>query len=153
MPPRRFGLIRCAAALAGCALLALACLAEAAVFYEWYFGWHGWGELLLPALVTLVPSLVFALGSGWLLGQALPKLIYVWMAFPFLCMALPLPEPLGILNGSFFTDRPLSLGSLDPAFSMPVSVAAVQCLIFFAGAALLAFGPGKKLPCPPPVSF
>ena len=153
MPPRRFGLIRCAAALAGCALLALACLAEAAVFYEWYFGWHGWGELLLPALVTLVPSLVFALGSGWLLGQTNPKLIYIWMAFPFLCLAFPLPEPLGILNGSFFTDRPLSLGSLDPAFSMPVSVAAVQCLIFFAGAALLAFGPGKKLPCPPPVSF
>ena len=73
VPPRRFGLIRCASALAGCGLLALACLAEAAVFYAWYFGWHGWGELLLPALVTLVPSLVFALGSGWLLGQIEPE--------------------------------------------------------------------------------
>ena len=139
VPPRRFGLIRCAAALSGTGLLALACLVEAAVFYAWYFDWYVWGELLLPVLAVLLPSLVFALGSGWLLGQVSPKLVYVWMALPFLCMALPLPEPLGILNGSFFSTWPLTLGTLDPAFSMPVSVIAVQCLIFFAGGVLLVF--------------
>ena len=141
VPPRRFGMIRCAAALSGTGLLALACLAEAAVFYAWYFDWHSWEELILPALVTLLPSLVFALGSGWLLGQVSPKLVYVWMTLPFLCMALPLPEPLGILNGSFFATWPLTLGTLDPAFSMPVSVIAVQCLLFLAGGVLLALRP------------
>lgn len=144
VPPRSFAMIRGAAALAGTGLLALACLAEAAVFYAWYFDWYAWGELLLPALATLLPSLVFALGSGWLLGQVSPKLVYVWMVLPFLCMALPLPEPLGILNGSFFTIRPSVLETLDPAFSIPVSVAAVQCLLFLAGVVLLALRPVGK---------
>lgn len=77
-------------------------------------------------------------------GTDSPKLIYVWMALPFLCMALPLPEPLGILNGSFFATWPLTLGIMDPAFSMPVSVMAVQCLLFFAGGVLLVLRPAGK---------
>ena len=59
--PRNYALARCGAALVGTGILSLACLVEAAVFYGWYFGWHRWGELLLPALITLAPPLVFAL--------------------------------------------------------------------------------------------
>ena len=69
MPPRKYALARCAAALTGGVLLSLLCIGEAAVFYGRMFGWYGWGSLLLPALATLLPALVFALGSGWLLGQ------------------------------------------------------------------------------------
>ena len=143
MPPRRYELSRFAAAAAGCGLLALACIGEALFFYAWYFGWHVWGELILPALAALLPSLVFALGSGRFLGRISPKLLYVWMAFPFLCMALPLPEPFGILNGSFFSTRPLTLEVPDPPFSMPGSVIAAQGLFFLAGAVLLAFDPAE----------
>ena len=138
MEPRRYALARCGAALAGTALLALAVLAEAAVFYGWYFGWHGWGELLLPALVTLVPPLAFALGSGWLLGRVRPWLLYVWMPLPFALALLPLPEALELWNGSFFTQYPLTLGTLDPAFSLPVAVLLVQCALLTAGIVLLA---------------
>ena len=140
MPPRRYALARCAAALAGTALLALACLGEAAVFYGWYFKWYHWSTLLLPALVTLTPPLVFALGSGWLLGRLRPWLIYVWMPVPFALAALPLPEALGLWNGSFFTRYPLTLEALDPAFSLPPAAAAAQCVLLAAGAALLAAG-------------
>ena len=52
-----------------------------------YFSWYSWGQLLFPALITLVPTLIFALGSGWLLGQVRPWLVYVWMVVPFGCMA------------------------------------------------------------------
>ena len=138
MEPRRYTLARCGAALTGTVLLALAVLAEAAVFYGWYFGWHGWGELLLPALVTLVPPLAFALGSGWLLGRVRPWLVYVWMLCPFAGLALPLPEAFGLWNGSFFTQYPLTLGTLDPAFSLPVAVLLVQCALLIAGIVLLA---------------
>lgn len=90
-PPRSYALARCAAALAGTALLALAVLAEAAVFYGYYFSWHGWAGLLLPALITLLPPLVFALGSGWMLGRLRPWLIYVWMLFlPFPTLDFPM---------------------------------------------------------------
>ena len=120
VPARKYALTRCAAALTGALILALACMAEAAVFYGLYFGWYNWPELLLPALVTLLPALVFALGSGWVLGHVKPWLIYVWMLLPILCMALPLPEALGIWNGSFFTDYPLSLDTLDPDLRSPL---------------------------------
>ena len=133
MSPRRYALARCAAALAGTGLLCLACLGEAAVFYGRYFGWYGWGELLLPALVALVPPLVLALGSGWLLGRVRPWLVYVWMPLPVLLALLPLPEALSLWNGRFFTARPLSLGTLDPAFSLPPAVLLAQCALLLAG--------------------
>ena len=112
IPPKQYALARCAAALTGGALLTLLCMVEAAVFYGRMFHWYSWGSLLLPALVTLLPTLVFALGSGWLAGQIRPWLVYVWMAVPFLLAALPLPDALGLWNGSFFTAYPLTLETL-----------------------------------------
>lgn len=144
--PRRYALARCGAALVGTVLLALACLVEAAVFYGRYFGWYAWGQLLVPAIVTLLPALVFALGSGWLLGRIRPWLIYVWLAVPFACMALPLPEALGLWNGSFFSEYPLTLGTLDPTFSIPVSVVLVQCTVLVCGIVLLVYTSGKQHP-------
>ena len=141
--PRRYALARCSAAHMGTVLLTLACLVEAAVFYGRYFGWYAWGELLVPTIVTLIPALVFALGSGWLLGRIRPWLIYVWMAVPFACMALPLPKTLSLWNGSFFTNYPLTLGILDPAFSLPVSVVLAQCGLLLCGIALLVYRSGK----------
>ena len=137
-PPRRYALVRCAAALVGIALLTLVCLAEAAVFYGWYFDWYAWGTLLVPALVTLLPSLVFALGSGWLLGQIRPWLLYVWLPVPFVWMGLELPQALSVWNGRLFTDYPLTLGTLDPAFTLPAPVWAVQLLLLLAGVLLFA---------------
>ena len=139
MPSGQYVLARCAAALAATGLLVLSCLAEAAVFYGKYFGWYDWGNLLIPALIFLVPLLVFALGSGLLLGQIKPWIIYVWMLFPFFCLAIALPEALGLWNGSFFTDYPLTLGILDPSFSIPVSVFCGQCFLFLAGIILLIY--------------
>lgn len=140
MPPKQYALARCAAALTGGVLLSLLCMAEAAVFYGRMFRWYSWGSLLLPALVTLLPALVFALGSGWLLGRLRSWLLYVWMAVPFLLIALPLPEALGLWNGRFFTAYPLALGTLDPAFSLPGAVVVTQVVLLVVGALLLALG-------------
>ena len=142
--PRRYALTRCAAALVGTALLCLAVLALAAVCYGRLFGWYGWGTLVLPTLVTLAPPLVFALGSGWRLGEVRPWLLYVWMAFPFVLSALPLPQALGLWDGSFFAGYPLTLDALDPAFSMPASAWLAQGLTLALGLLLLALPSRKK---------
>ncbi|UQT46911.1 hypothetical protein M5E87_17105 [Flavonifractor plautii] len=134
--PRRYALARCAAALVGVALLCLAALALAALLYARLFGWTDWGSLALPALVILAPPLVFALGSGWLLGRLRPWLLYVWMLLPFALAALPLPEALGLWNGGLCTSYPLTLGMLDPAFSLPAAAWAVQGLLLAAGVLL-----------------
>ena len=144
--PRRYALARCAAALVGVALLCLAALALAALLYDRLFGWTDWGSLALPALVILAPPLVFALGSGWLLGRLRPWLLYVWMLLPFALAALPLPEALGLWNGGLCTSYPLTLGMLDPAFSLPAAAWAVQGLLLAAGVLLLLVaGKGKKV--------
>ena len=114
------------------------------VFYGRYFGWCRWGELVLPALTTLAPPLVFALGSGWQLGRVRPWLTFLWMLLPILLTALPLPESLGLLNGSIFVSRPLALGVLDPAFSLPVGAIVTQCVLLLAGVLFLTIRPSKR---------
>ena len=143
MDARRYALARCAAALAGTALMALSCLLEAAVFYGRYFGWYAWGSLLLPALATLVPALAFALGCGWLLARIRPWLLYPWMLLPFAVSALPLPEALGLWNGSLFTALPLTLGTLDPAFTLPASAVIAQLVLLACGAIALFVRPKR----------
>ena len=146
MRPARYTLARCAAAFTGTVMLALLCIVEAAVFYGRMFGWYDWESLVFPALVTLLPPLVFALGSGWLLGRLRPWLLYVWMLLPFALAALPLPEALGLWNGGLCTSYPLTLGMLDPAFSLPAAAWAVQGLLLAAGVLLLLVaGKGKKV--------
>ena len=135
-----YTLARCAAAFTGTVMLALLCIVEAAVFYGRMFGWYDWGSLVFPALVTLLPPLVFALGSGWLLGRLKPWLLYGWMAAPVLLAVLPLPEVLGLWDGSFFTAYPLTLEGLDPAFTLPGPMVMAQLLLLAAGAVLLALG-------------
>lgn len=142
--PRRYALTRCAAALVGTALLCLAVLALAAVCYARLFGWYGWGSLVLPTLVTLAPPLVFALGSGWRLGELRPWLLYVWMALPFVLSALPLPQALGLWDGGFFASYPLTLDTLDPAFSLPAAAWLAQGLTLALGLLLLALPARKK---------
>lgn len=132
-----YAFARCGATLTSCMLLTLLCLGEAVVFYDRMFSWYTWGNLLLPALATLLPPLVFALGSGWLLGQMRHWLLYMWMAVPFLLAALPLPDALGLWNGSFFTAYPLNLGTLDPGFSLPGAVVAAQAVLLIVGVGLL----------------
>ena len=146
MRPARYTLARCAAAFTGTVMLVLLCIVEAAVFYGRMFGWYDWESLVFPALVTLLPPLVFALGSGWLLGRLRPWLLYVWMLLPFALAALPLPEALGLWNGGLCASYPLTLGMLDPAFSLPAAAWAVQGLLLAAGVLLLLVaGKGKKV--------
>ena len=51
--------------------------------------------------------------------------------------AATLPEALGLWNGRFFTQYPLTLGTLDPAFSLPGGMCLVQSGLLAAGVVLL----------------
>ena len=141
---RVYGWIRCCAALTGTGILCLATLLLAVVFYIRLFGWCPWRNLLFPALITLAPALIFAIGSGWALGRIQPYLVFAWMLLPVVLLALPLPKSLGMWNGSFFTNRPLSLGILDPAFSVPIEVIMIQCAVLCIGVLLIVEHPQRK---------
>ena len=142
--PRRYALTRCAAALTGTVLRALVCIAETAVFYGQYFRWYRWGQLLFPVLIPLFAAPLFAFGAGCRCVQCRLVRVLVWMVVPFGCMALPLPDALKIWNGQFFGEYPLTLGTLDPGFSMPAAVLIVQCVLFAVGIVLLMIRPAHS---------
>lgn len=139
--PGVYGLVRCCAALVGTVLLVFAVIVLAVTFYGNMFQWYEWQSLLFPAMITLVPSLIFALGSGWLLGHFRSWLLFVWMLLPLVMMALPMPEWLGLLDGSIFVERPLAMNTLDPAFSLPQGTIIFQCVLLLTGVVLLFLYP------------
>ncbi len=148
--PRRYAAVRLAAALAGTGILTILCLAEAAALTAWYFQlfiWDiVWKNLLFPALITLVPPLIFALGSGWRLGNLCPRLLFGWMALPFFLRLLPLADNFRLWNGQFFAQYPLTAGVLDPAFSIPAPMVLLQLLLAAGGIILAGLFPLPALP-------
>lgn len=134
--PRRFAGVRCMALLVGMLLLLGAAVLLAVVFFAYTLHWHDWGSLLLPLLAVAAPPLVFAAGSGWLLGGACPWRVYGWMLAPFILSALPLPEALGLWNGTLLRSYPLTLPA-DPPFTLPAAVWMAQGFLLLAGLLLL----------------
>ena len=94
----------------------------------------------LVALVVILLALVF---YGRLFHWAEWRL-YLWMLFPVVWIALPLPDSFGLVTGSAFVERPLALNTLDPAFSLLQGTIICQCALFFAGTALLFLHPKNR---------
>ncbi len=125
--------LRCGAVLI-CTLLLSLCVAGLAVwFYMSLFEWANYGELIMPALLTLHPPVVFCLGAGLVLGQLHPALIYPLMAAVFLLSALPLPSAISFSLNGFFTQYPLTLGILDPALHIPAPIFMQRCVYMILG--------------------
>lgn len=116
---RQYLIMRCGAVLVCTFLLCLGVAVLAVGFYVWLFGWMNYGELILPTLLTLLPPIVFCLGAGMALGQLRPTLIYLLMAAEFLLCSLPLPTAISFSLSGFFSQFPLTLDTLDPAFYVP----------------------------------
>lgn len=136
MDQRRYAVIRCGAVLTGTLLLSLCVVALATVFYVRLFGWTNFGELLLPAMLTLLPTIIFCLGTGLLLVNLHPALIYVLMAAILLLHLLPLPMAISFSLSSFFSQYPLTMDKLDPAFHIPSWLIASKSVLTLLGLAL-----------------
>lgn len=141
---RQYTALRCGAVLIATMLLCLCVVALAIRFYVSLFGWMNYGELLLPALLTLIPPILFCLGAGLVLSRLHPALIYALMVAVFLLSVLPLPPAVSFSLNTFFSQYPLTAGTLDPAFSVPSSVAVSKVIVALVGLALCYFGTNKK---------
>ncbi len=95
------------------------------------------GWLLLSATTVVLPVLVFVLGIGFLCGRIHPALLIVFLALMLALNLLPLPSAADLLSADFFSQYPLTLGVLDPAFSMPLSVLIGKCICTILGAGVL----------------
>lgn len=133
---RQYIALRSGAVLTATTLLSLCIIALAVSFYVSLFGWMNYDELLLPALLTLIPPVFFCLGAGLVLSRLHPALIYVLMAVVLLISVLPLPLAISFSLNTFFEQYPLTVGTLDPAFSIPGYVAVSKTIFSILGLAL-----------------
>lgn len=120
--PGGYAAVRLGAVLAGTLLLSACGVFMALGFYGAVFGWTGFAPLLLPGLLVLVPAAVFCLGLGWALGRIHGALLYAAIAGILLASQLPMPAALELTLGTFFETYPRSLGTLDPAFTVPGTI-------------------------------
>lgn len=129
---RKYAAIRCGAVLLGTLGICLGVIGLAFGFYGCFFKWTDFGSLIFPALLVLFPAVIFCLGLGWALGKLHPMLVYGAMAVPFLLSWMPLPWAGDFSMGRFFSEYPLTLETLDPAFfvSVPILCGRLAYLIF-----------------------
>ncbi len=120
--PGRYAAVRLGAVLAGTLLLSVCGAALALGFYGAVFGWMGFASLAAPGLLVLVPAVVFCLGLGWMLGRINGALLYAAIAGILLVSQLPMPAAVDFTLGTFFGTFPKTLGTMDPAFTVPPSI-------------------------------
>ncbi|MEM1485615.1 hypothetical protein V6615_12185 [Oscillospiraceae bacterium PP1C4] len=90
-------------------------------------------SLLLVSVTTLLPPCVLLLGLGAVIGTFRSWTLFVLMALAFEAGFLP-----GDFYGeSLFMEYPLSLGVVDPVFSIPTSVLIKKLVVVLIGIELL----------------
>ena len=141
---RRYTTLRCCAVLTATAVLCLCIVALAIGFYVSLFGWMNYGELVLPALLTLIPPIIFCLGMGLMLTRFSYALIYALMAAVILLTMLPLPPAINFSLSGFFSQFPLTIGTSDPAFHIPGWLAVSKMTLVILGSALTVIATGKQ---------
>lgn len=120
LEPKKYAAVRCSAVLAGTLILYICGAGLCAAFYALLFGWYEFSSLLAPALLVCGPVILFCMGAGLSLGEIHPALPYVLTGAALLTRRLP--PALGFTLERFFSEYPLALGGVDPAFSIPAEV-------------------------------
>ena len=136
----KYLLVKCAAAVTAWLLLALILTALGLGFLVIMFGRNvPVGMLLLTAVITLLPALLLLAGMGLLAGRIHSGLLFGLMALALGAGFIPLPMNFDLYGYSFFTEYPLTMELLDPAFSMPGGMIVSRVIFLLAGIGFLVF--------------
>lgn len=138
--PVRHLLLKCAAASSAWLIMTLLAASLGMVMLFIWFGRSiPLGEwLLASAVVCIPPALLFA-GLGLLacrVGFSLPLAL---LPLPLIMYGLPLPGAADLFGSHFFAEFPLTLGTLEPAFILPLSFWLYRLLYCGVGIAMLVW--------------
>nr|WP_242878812.1 hypothetical protein [Clostridium beijerinckii] len=125
----KFQMLRFGTIIIGFVLISMIPILYSVWFYSVNFHFLSFGGLVLPAFITLVPSMLFVFGIGSLGGRYHQGLIFGLMVVVLLINYVPLPYEVDLFGGNFFTQYPMSLSVVEPEFSIPIGVA-IGKLIF-----------------------
>lgn len=132
-------MVKCGACVTAWLLLAFCSIGLGIGFLIYLFGSSvSVGAFFFPTLLTMLPSLIFALGLGMAAEHAQPVLLFILMPVLLALNLLPLPASWGLFGTEFFSQYPLTLGIQDPAFSVPTIVVISKIIFSAIGMALMA---------------
>lgn len=97
------------------------------------------GYCVAAAVITLLPALLLLAGMGLLAGRIHSGLLFGLMALALGAGFIPLPMNFDLYGYSFFTEYPLTMELLDPAFSMPGGMIVSRVIFLLAGIGFLVF--------------
>ncbi|NFF78473.1 hypothetical protein FDG33_03910 [Clostridium sporogenes] len=120
--PFKFQMIRFGTIIIGFVLISAVPIVYSLFFYAVNFNFTDFRSLVLPAVITLLPAMLFMFGLGTLGGRYHQGIVFVLMAAVILVSFIPLPYAVDLFGGNFFTKYPESLQVVEPAFSIPVNV-------------------------------
>lgn len=123
--PQRYGLLRCGAMIAGFLCIAAASMGASLFFYAVNFKFTDFTPFILPALITLLPGMLFILGLSIVAGRLHHALLYALMPLVLLFGYIPLPNAIDLFGNHLFQRLPavLPLGADgEPAFVIPAAV-------------------------------
>lgn len=144
---KQLGLLRCGAIIVGFVCIFAVSVYVSLWFYGVNFRYADFSHFLQPALLTLIPAMLFVLGIGIMIGKIHPALIYALMPLVFLLGYLPIPNALDLFGSSFFQKMPLSLPigtEGEPAFTVPFSVWIGKIMYAAIGVLLITKGVTRK---------
>ena len=138
--PKKYALIRCASIATGFVFISLAAIVVSLIFYTVLFRFTDFRGFIIPALLVLIPAMLFLLGLGFTLGKFHPALLYILIPAVLLLPLLNLPYSVDLFSASFFTDYPAALNTIEPSFSVPPSVLIGKFVYSAAGIFLILSG-------------
>lgn len=132
-------MVKCAAVGIAWLLLSLSVCALGIGFLISLFGASvSLGSLILPTLVTLLPALALVLGLGMIAGHVHSALLFVLMPIVLILNLMPIAMEWGLFGATLFSEYPLTMEILDPAFALPSAAWAAKGIFFVVGVGLMA---------------
>lgn len=143
MEPVRFQMLRYGTIIIVFVLLSAVPIGYSLWFYGINFHFTKFVSFMLPIVTTLLPAMLFVFGAGMLGGRYYRAIIFVLMVVVILVNYLPLPYAFDLLGENFFTHYPESLGVIEPAFTIPLTVLIGKSIYGLAGLAMLLMASRK----------
>ena len=142
---RKYYLLKCCAALASWFIILLGTILLGLVFLIAIFGnVFVAEETILSCVVVTLPTLLFFFGVGLLAGRLKKWQSIVVISLAVIVSFLPITEYSALFGTNFFSQYPLTLDVLDPAFSLPLSMTINKVIYSATGVLLVVIFVKKK---------
>lgn len=137
---RSYFYIRCGVMFLAQLLLCFTAMVEGIVFCGVFFHKYPFISYLLPFVATVLPMLLFCLGTGSFLVGCQKR----FLAILVLILAVGYLHRIDLFGEKFFTTYPLKTGILDPSFQMPFWLSVKESILSAIGILFFSLEAAKR---------